>query len=449
MAILNVQTQNVGQAGTYPNFVYIETNNTTAQVESAGFLNGIVSEGVALNDKQMALVSTKLSPSAKESQTNLYQIQYSGGDWTLVSIQDGGTGVFDNLTVNLSTNLKGAFTSTLTGTANLKGPNDLSANLNIFRFGNVDIDATTVAIGSSGTTQLNFGSNASDITITSNPSKNLFITNLPTATTASALFIDGTTGKVTKGTAPTSFSTSTDYTITGSWTIQDDWVFQSQFTVNALGGNVAIQAQVGDMLLECFGLGSTLSILGQDVSVIANNGLGLTSTGSNVTITSNTANVAAIGDKFLATAVTEINLTAPNLYLTGIGNASAANILYYDNVTGQVTYDVASSFSWNVVTAATTNMVASNGYIMTRGGSMTINLPATAAVGDLFEIVGYSASLWTLQCGGSQKVSLGNVSSSVGGSLASTLGSDCVRVLCVVADTEFVAFPSQGNPNLT
>lgn len=91
MAILNVTVGNVGQSGTLPQIIYIETNNTLAEITTAGFLNGIVSQGIPLSESMAALVSSKTAPNALASSVGWYDISKSGDSWSLSasSIPDG------------------------------------------------------------------------------------------------------------------------------------------------------------------------------------------------------------------------------------------------------------------------------------------------------------------------------------------------------------------------
>jgi hypothetical protein len=83
MAILNIQVSSIGQSGQSPSFIYIQTNNTVDEVQDPDFLRGVISEGIPISDTQMALVSTKLTPSAKASQVGLYSI--TGGALELIA----------------------------------------------------------------------------------------------------------------------------------------------------------------------------------------------------------------------------------------------------------------------------------------------------------------------------------------------------------------------------
>lgn len=83
MSILSVNVDTVGQSGVEPKFIYINTNNTVAEVIAAGFLNGIVKEGIPISESNMALVATRATPNAKAVQVNLFDITYANGDWSL------------------------------------------------------------------------------------------------------------------------------------------------------------------------------------------------------------------------------------------------------------------------------------------------------------------------------------------------------------------------------
>lgn len=108
----------------------------------------------------------------------------------------------------------------------------------------------------------------------------------------------------------------------------------------------------------------------------------------------------------------------------------------------------AAAFDWNVVTSATNpnSLVAENGYIAKGAGAVTFLLPATAAIGDTFRIVGYG-NLWTLTQNAGQTVFIGMdaTTGGVGGSLTATNARDVIELLCVTANTEFEVVNVIGN----
>jgi hypothetical protein len=81
-------------------------------------------------------------------------------------------------------------------------------------------------------------------------------------------------------------------------------------------------------------------------------------------------------------------------------------------------------------------------------------LPATAAVGDIIEVIGEAGSGgWSIAQNALQKIVLGNKVSATGtgGSLANGTDSvtDNVTLKCTVADTEFTVMTAVGNLNIT
>lgn len=105
-----------------------------------------------------------------------------------------------------------------------------------------------------------------------------------------------------------------------------------------------------------------------------------------------------------------------------------------------------AGFTWNMVTGTSQNMVSHNGYIANNAGLVTLNLPATSAVGDEIDVIGKGAGGWLIQCGGGQTIVLGADTTSSGGSLSSTNAKDALYIICTVANTEWqVGSAPQGN----
>jgi hypothetical protein len=85
MTILSINVDTVGQSGIEPKFIYINTNNTVAEVTAAGFLNGMVREGIPISETDMALVVTRATPNAKAAQVSLFDVSFANGDWSLTA----------------------------------------------------------------------------------------------------------------------------------------------------------------------------------------------------------------------------------------------------------------------------------------------------------------------------------------------------------------------------
>lgn len=91
MPILNIVTSTAGLVGVSPKWVYLATNDTLAQVTTAGYLNNAVQNGASFREDDMALVSTKTSPASTTTQVSILELSFSNTTgWSLVST--GGTG---------------------------------------------------------------------------------------------------------------------------------------------------------------------------------------------------------------------------------------------------------------------------------------------------------------------------------------------------------------------
>ncbi len=87
---------------------------------------------------------------------------------------------------------------------------------------------------------------------------------------------------------------------------------------------------------------------------------------------------------------------------------------------------------------------ANTTYIANTAGLLTFDIPATAAVGDIFEVVGQGAGGWLLQMNTGQVANLNGSPTSAAGSLASTNRYNCIKLMCTVANTTFTVVSSSG-----
>lgn len=143
---------------------------------------------------------------------------------------------------------------------------------------------------------------------------------------------------------------------------------------------------------------------------------------------------------------------------------NADRILFWDDSAGSTAYlTVGSGLSlsgttltatgsgtgttWSEVTGTSQSAAVNSGYICNNASLVTVTLPTTAAVGDILEVVGKGAGLWRIAQNASEIIHMGNLDTTtgVGGYLEATHRRDAVKLVCVVADTEWNVISSVGN----
>lgn len=105
-----------------------------------------------------------------------------------------------------------------------------------------------------------------------------------------------------------------------------------------------------------------------------------------------------------------------------------------------------AGYTWNTVAGISQALVKDNGYINANVALTTFTLPATAAVGDTFQIAGQGAGGWSIAQNAGQTIHVSGVSSTVGvlGTVSSNNRRDCIELVCTVVDTEFTAVDFVG-----
>lgn len=157
------------------------------------------------------------------------------------------------------------------------------------------------------------------------------------------------------------------------------------------------------------------------------------------------------------TAANIFGLTNGQLLIGNTGNPATASTLSagtnisINNAAGSITINSSglAGFNYTVVTANVMGLVANNGYITNSTDTLVVayTLPAVIAVGTVIEIIGQSNGGWTLAQNAGQTVHIDNVSTTVGvgGSLATTARYESIKLVCTVANNEFVASSVVGN----
>lgn len=101
--------------------------------------------------------------------------------------------------------------------------------------------------------------------------------------------------------------------------------------------------------------------------------------------------------------------------------------------------------TWTEV-STNTSLAVNTGYITNGLSTLTHTLPASSVVGDVLEIAGKDGG-WILSQNAGQYIIFGieQTTTGVGGNLSSTDNSDCVRLVCIIADTAWLVLSSVGN----
>jgi len=140
---------------------------------------------------------------------------------------------------------------------------------------------------------------------------------------------------------------------------------------------------------------------------------------------------------------------APNIR---VGTLTAGTGVSITNGAGSITINSSGGgVTWTEVTGTSQAMAVSNGYIANNAGLVTLSLPATSAVGDVIQVVGKGAGLWSISQAAGQQIHVGSTSSTagVGGSVAAIQRRDSIALVCTTANLEWTAFSTQGNLTVT
>jgi len=180
----------------------------------------------------------------------------------------------------------------------------------------------------------------------------------------------------------------------------------------------------------------------------ANNGVLLTSGSGVPSIGTATVAVGGTGNTtFTAYSVICAGTTATGAFQNVSGVGSSGQVLTSNGASALPTWQASAIIPWVDQTSTSVTMAVNTAYVADNSGLVTLTLPATAALGSVFQVVGKGAGGWKIGQAASQTINIGNqvTTSGTGGSLASSLQYDCVQLVCVTANTVFVVYSSYGN----
>lgn len=135
-----------------------------------------------------------------------------------------------------------------------------------------------------------------------------------------------------------------------------------------------------------------------------------------------------------------------------IANINAGSGISISNTAGGITIaGTGSGTGFTHVTGTSQQMVADAGYVPDNVALCTLTLPVNAAFGSAQSVVGLGAGGWRIAQNSGQNIQVGNQTTTTGvaGSLSSTNRYDSIDLLCVVANTTWVAWGAPQSAGLT
>ena len=129
-------------------------------------------------------------------------------------------------------------------------------------------------------------------------------------------------------------------------------------------------------------------------------------------------------------------------------NTDISQFEYWDSSTMLWTQLATNStgLNWSTVTVASVDADANSGYIADRTSTpVQVVLPALFNIGDVIIVMGLGAGGWSLVCNAGQQIAFGAITTSVAGSISSTLNYDNISVRGLVANTLWEVVDGVGN----
>lgn len=190
---------------------------------------------------------------------------------------------------------------------------------------------------------------------------------------------------------------------------------------------------------------STSSGTVTSVAVTPANGLAGTvansTTAANITLSTTITGVLKGNGTAISAATAGTDYQAPiTLTTTGISgpatfSSNTLNIPQYSGV------------AWSEITTTSVAFAVNDGYVMNNASRVVGTLPSTAAQFSIIRIVGKGAGGWQIAQNSGQTIHFDGNSTTTGasGSLSSQSTFDCVDLLCITANTDFIVTSSIGN----
>lgn len=165
---------------------------------------------------------------------------------------------------------------------------------------------------------------------------------------------------------------------------------------------------------------------------------------------------------FSGTAIAEVQISKATgrLAPTGGGSTTTASLIStstanFNHILSATDTNVQTSLetldeseiAWAEVTGTSQAAGSNWGYTTNNNALVTVTLPSTIAKGKRIAIIGKGTGGWKIALNANQTIHFlaSNTTTGITGSLSSTGQYDCVEIICITANTDFVVRNSSGN----
>lgn len=133
---------------------------------------------------------------------------------------------------------------------------------------------------------------------------------------------------------------------------------------------------------------------------------------------------------------------------SAVRGTAAFDSTYFTDVNGFVSLVSSPGTSWVTTSANIANMAIGTGYFcISPGGALTLGLPAVSALGDTIRVSLAGATSWQITQAAGQQILVSTATSTLGagGSVSSNAQGDSIELVCLTANTVWVAQDVIGN----